>query len=188
LRLGVRVEAATVAEAREQAAQLQTAILNSVKDNGVESKDLQTSNFSIQPLYTADSSRAIRGYSVTNTLSLKVRKLADVSKIIDDATAAGSNNITVQGLTFGIDDPEEIKAEARKLAMDQAKQRAKETADNAGVSLGKPISISEGYSGGVYDTALPVAAGSATRADAPTPIESGSLDIVVNVQVVYHID
>jgi uncharacterized protein YggE len=189
VRLGVRVEAPTVEEAREQAAQLQTAILNSVKDNGVESKDLQTSNFSIQPLYTADPARAIRGYSVTNTLALKVRKLADVSKILDDATKAGSNNITVQGLTFGIDDPEEIKAEARKLAMEQAKKRAQETADNAGVDLGKPISISEGYSGGVYDAAVPMAAGAASRAaDTPSPIESGSLDIVVNVQVLYRID
>jgi uncharacterized protein YggE len=188
LRLGVRVEAGTVEEAREQAAQLQTAILGSVKDNGVESKDLQTSNFSIQPLYTADPARSIRGYSVTNTLALKVRKLADVSKIIDDATKAGSNNITVQGLSFGLDDPEQVKTEARKLAMDQAKDRAEQTAKNAGVSLGKPISISEGYSGGVYDSAIPMAAAPSTRADTPTPIESGSLDVVVNMQVVYRID
>jgi uncharacterized protein YggE len=72
--------------------------------------------------------------------------------------------------------------------MDQAKARAAQTAKNAGVSLGKPISISEGYSGGVYDAAAPVAGGPATRADIPTPIESGSLDVVVNVQVVYRID
>jgi uncharacterized protein YggE len=187
--LGVRVEAATVEDAREQAAQLQTAILGSVKDNSVDSKDLQTSNFQISPLYTADSSRAIRGYSVTNTLSLKVRKLSDLSKIIDDATKAGSNNITVQGITFGLDDPEGLKTEARKLAIEQAKQRAEDTAKEMGVSLGKPISISEGYSGGVYDSAVPMAAAPRTgAADTPTPIESGSLDVVMNVQIIYRID
>ncbi len=188
IRLGVRVEAGTVEEAREQAAQLQTAILNSIKDNGVESKDLQTSNFNIQPVYTTDA-RTIRAYGVSNTLSVKVRKLADLSKVVDDATKAGGSATTVQGLSFGIDDPEEIKTEARKLAMEQAKQRAEETAKNAGVDLGKPISISEGYSGGVYDAAFPTASGPSTRtADTPTPIESGSLDVVVNVQVVYRID
>lgn len=188
VRLGVRVEAATVEEAREQAAQLQTAILNSVKDNGVEAKDLQTSNFSIQPVYTTDS-RTIRAYSVSNTLSVKVRKLADLSKVVDDAAKAGGSAASVQGLSFGIDDPEEIKTEARKLAMEQAKQRAEETAKNAGVNLGKPISISEGYSGGIFDAAIPQASGPSTRtADTPTPIESGSLDVVVNVQVVYRID
>ncbi len=188
INLGVRVEAGTVEEAREQAAQLQTAILNSVKDNGVESKDLQTSNFSIQPVYTSDS-RTIRAYSVSNTLAVKVRKLADLSKVVDDATKAGGSSATVQGLSFGIDDLEKVKTEARKLAMEQAKRRAEETAKNAGVDLGKPISISEGYSGGAYDAAFPTASGPSTRtADTPTPIESGSLDVVVNVQVVYRIN
>ena len=162
IRLGVRVEAATVEEARERAAQLQTAVLDAVKGNGVESKDVQTSNFSIQPVYSGDPSRTIRAYAVTNTLALTVRKLGSLSKIIDDASRAGGTNTTVQGLSFGIDDPEELKAAARELAIEQAKQQAEDTARIAGVSLGKPISISEGYYGGKFDAGL-------TEASAPRP-------------------
>lgn len=189
IRLGVRVEAATVEEARERAAQLQTAVVDAVKSNGVESKDVQTSNFSIQPVYSGDPSRTIRAYAVTNTLSLKVRKLTSLSKVIDDATRAGSTNTTVQGLSFGIDDPEELKAAARELAIEQAKQRAEDTARVAGVNLGKPISISEGFYGGSFDAAIPQASAPRTgTADTPTPIESGELDVVVTVQMVYRID
>lgn len=189
IRLGVRVEAATVDAAREQAAQLQTAIIDSVKGNGIEAKDVQTANFNIQPVYSSDPSRTIRAYTVTNTLNITVKKLATISKVIDDATKAGSNSITVQGLSFGIDDPEELKAAARKLAIEQAKQRAEDTAKIAGVSVGKPISISEGYSGGSFDSAFPSAAAPRTgAADTPTPIETGELDVVITVQIVYRID
>ena len=151
VRLGVRVEAATVEEARDRAAQLQAAIIESVKANGVEANDAQTSNFNISPVYSGDPTRTIRAYQVTNTLAIEIKKLATVSKVIDDASRAGGNSVTVQGLQFGIEDPEKLREEARKLAMEQAKKRAEETARNAGVSLGKPISISEGSSGGVYD-------------------------------------
>ena len=189
IRLGVRVEAATVEEARERAAQLQTAVLDAVKGNGVDDDDVQTSNFSIQPVYSGDPTRSIRGYVVTNTLALTVRELSSLSKIIDDATRAGGTNTTVQGLSFGIDDPEELKAAARELAIEQAKKRAEDTARIAGVSLGKPISISEGFYGGSFDATIPQASAPRTgTADTPTPIESGELDVVVTVQIVYRID
>jgi uncharacterized protein YggE len=126
---------------------------------------------------------------VTNTLVLTVRELPSLSKIIDDATRAGGTNTTVQGLSFGIDDPEELKAAARELAIEQAKKRAEDTARIAGVSLGKPISISEGFYGGSFDAVAPQTAGPRTGvADTPTPIESGELDVVVTVQIVYRID
>ena len=188
IRLGVRVEAATVEEARERAAQLQTAVVDAVKGNGIENRDVQTSNFSIQPVYSGDPTRSIRAYAVTNTLSLKVRELTSLSKVIDDATRAGSTSTTVQGLSFGIDEPEQLKAAARELAIEQAKQRAEDTARVAGVSLGKPISISEGYHGGSFDGAAQASAPRTSTADTPTPIESGELDVVVTVQMVYRID
>lgn len=188
LRLGVRVEAPSVEEARDQAARLQSAIIDSVRANGVQARDTQTSNFSITPLYSGDSARSIRAYQVTNTLAIEIKQLATVSKVIDDATRAGGNNVTVQGLQFGIEDPEKLREEARKLAMDQAKKRAQETARNAGVDLGKPISISEGFSGGIYDQSGIAASIPAPRTgQVDTPIESGQLDVVVTVQVVYRI-
>jgi uncharacterized protein YggE len=188
VRLGVRVEAASVEEARNQAAELQQAIIDSVKANGISDDDAQTSNFNIQPVYGGDPNRTIRAYQVTNTLAIEIKKLATVSKVIDDAARAGGNSVTIQGLQFGIEDPERLREEARKLAMEQAKKRAEETARNAGVNLGKPISISEGFSGGVYDQVGIPAPRTGSGLASDTPIQSGRLDVIVNVQVVYRID
>src|SRR5690349_1327152 len=83
LQLGVQADATTVAAAREQAAQAAQAVTTSVKGNGVDDKDVRTSQFSIQPQY--DTSRAgqnvIRGYRVSNALTVKVHKIDSASKI-----------------------------------------------------------------------------------------------------------
>lgn len=185
--IGVQVEGATVEEAREQAAQAQTAVINAVKANGVNDRDVQTSNFNISPRYDfRTGSNQITGYSVTNTLSIKVRNLDNLSKIVDDATRAGGSNAIVNGLSFGIDDPEELRSQAREAALNQAKARAEDIARVTGVQLGKPLSIvEETYSPIVesFDAVRTMAA-----ADTPTPIESGSLDVVINVQVLYRIE
>src|SRR4051812_19471628 len=85
LQIGVQADAPTVAAAPEQAAGAATAVTNSVKANGVDDKDVRTSQFSIQPQY--DNSRAgqnvIRGYRVSNVLTVKVRKIDSAGKVID---------------------------------------------------------------------------------------------------------
>ncbi len=186
--LGVQVQSATVEEGRERAAQIQTAVINSIKDNGVADRDVQTSNFSIQPNYDFRSgTQQITGYMVTNTLTIKVRKLDQLSKTIDDASKAGGDSAVVQNLTFGIDDPEELRSQARELALIQAKARAEDIARVTGVSLGKPISIVEETQSGIaYDSFLGQRA--TVSADTPTPIETGELDVVINVSVLYRIE
>ena len=90
LDVGVAVERKTVAEAREEAASAMTALIASLKANNVAEKDIKTENFSIHPQYDyTDDGRILRGYIVNNTVRVKVRELATLSDVIDDAAAAG---------------------------------------------------------------------------------------------------
>lgn len=185
--LGVQAEAANVADARETAAQRAQAVIDSVKANGVADKDIQTTQFDIQPQYdfSPTGRGAVRSYQVTNVLSIKVRKIDTTGKVLDDATRAGGNNAVVRGISFTIDDPTKLREEARAKALAEAKTKADQLARDAGVKLGKPVSITEG--GGPVP--LPASALVAPRTgDTSTPIQTGELQVNITVTVRYEID
>jgi uncharacterized protein YggE len=187
LELGSNVEAQTVAAAREAAATAMQGVLNSLKSNGVEERNIQTSQFSVQPQYDfANQTRTLRGYRVQNVVTAKITRIDTAGKIIDDAAAAGGNAVIVQSIRFAIGDPTELQQTARELAVKQAAQRADELARHSGVSRGRLISMSE-----TYQTVVPqnVAVVAAPRTgDISTPVQAGELEVVVNVTLLYAID
>jgi uncharacterized protein YggE len=185
--LGVQAQATTVAEARETSASTAQAVIDSVKKNGVADKDIVTTQFTIQPQYDfrSNGGQTIRGYQVTNVISIKVRKIDTAGKVLDDATAAGGNNTLVQGISFTIDDPSKLQEAARADALKDAQDKAEQLAKNAGVKLGKPMAISESTG----STPIPYAAETArAAADTVTPIQTGDLQVTISVQVLYAIE
>jgi uncharacterized protein YggE len=186
--LGVQAQAEDVATAREEAAATAQALIDSVKANGVAERDIQTTQFEIQPQYDFSQGRSptIIGYEVTNVLTIRVRKIDSTSKILDDATAAGGNSTVVRSVSFTIDDPTELRAEARSLALKEARAKAEQLANDAGVSLGDVLSISENIGFSPQPAALDAIA--APRTGAATPIETGELQVSVTVSVRYDID
>ena len=190
LQLGVQTEARTVADAREQAASAAQAVVDAIKKDGVDDKDIRTTQFSVQPQYDSSVSGrppALRAYRVSNTLSVKVRKLDNASRIIDDTAAAGGNSTVIQSIAFSIEDPTALQAQARADAMKQAQARADQLAKLGGISIGKAISISEG-SAPTPILAAPAALSVARTGDTSTPIESGQLEVTVTVNVLYKIE
>ncbi|HEY7269150.1 MAG TPA: SIMPL domain-containing protein [Dehalococcoidia bacterium] len=187
--LGVQAQAADVASARETAASTAQAVVDSLKKNGVADKDIQTTQFNISPQYDfrPNGGQTIRGYQVTNVLTVKVRKLDTTSKVLDDATAAGGNNTLVQGITFTIDDPSKLRESARASALDDAKAKANQLATNAGVKLGKPMAISE-TNNFVPSPANALAAPRTGAADTSTPVQTGELQVDITVTVLYAIE
>jgi uncharacterized protein len=188
LQLGANVENSTVAAAREAAATAMQGVLNSLKANGVEERNIQTSQFSIQPQYDfAGGARTLRGYRVVNVVTAKITRIDTVNKAIDDAAAAGGNAVTVQSISFAIDDPTKLQAEAREKAVQQARGRAEQLARDAGVQLRNPISINEGSQQVVTQISAPRAVAPATG-DSSTPIQPGELEVIVNVSILYGIE
>jgi hypothetical protein len=186
LQLGVDVEMRTVDAARDSAARSMQGVIDSLKANGVAEKDIQTVQFSVSPQYDFNQGRQmLRGYRVSNLVTAKLRKIDVAGKAIDDASNAGGNNVVVRSVSFTIDDPTKLQQEARQKAMDLAKDRAEQLARPSGAKVGHVMSISEG----VAPPPVPQApAISAPRTAADTPIQTGELEIVVTVNVVYTIE
>ena len=189
LSIGVSVERDSVRQARTEAAEAMTGVIDSLKGNGLLDEDIQTQHFSIYQRFDyVRGQREFRGYNVTNTVSAKIRDLEDVGNVIDDAAEAGGDLVEINSIEFSIDDTTKLKMEARVAAMQDAHAKAQTLATEGGVTLGKPISISE--SGDFY-VPRPASLEFAFADDAAaveTPIQSGQLQVTVTVNVVYEIE
>ncbi len=187
LSVGVSSLADTARAAREDAATRVTDLIASLKDNGIADEDFHTSQFSIDPEidYRTNGDQVIRGYRVTSMLAVKVRELDRVGEVIDDAVEAVGDPIRVSGVTFSIEDMAALQGEARAMAVADAKAKAEELAGLTGVTLGKPLAISESSVGGQPPVFFDLRA--AQSADVETPISPGQLEITVTVQITYAI-
>lgn len=187
LSLGVSTLADSARQARDDAAARMTDLIASLKDNGIVEDDFHTSQFSIEPEidHRPDGEQVIRGYRVSSVLAVKVRDLDRVGEVIDDAVEAVGDAVRVQGVSFSLDEPAALESEARARAMADARAKAEQLAELAGVTLGKPTAISESTAGGPPPIFRDFAA---AEADVQTtPISPGQLEITVTVQVNYAI-
>lgn len=189
LTLSVEVQAKTAEDARNQAAIAMEALIKAVKTEDVDDKDIQTRSVSLYPNYSSDSANKIIGYQLSNQVAVCIRDINKVSDVIDAAVSAGSNSARVQGINFGIDNPEKALAEAREKAYANAKVKAQQYAKLAGVTLGTPLHISEGS-----DTSpVPMPYGemrmmkAAAAEGASTPVQAGEQEVSVTVDVVFGI-
>ena len=190
LNLGVSVEKKTVAAAREAAAVAMTAVIDALKASGIAENDIQTERFSIYPQYDyTENGRVLRGYSVNNTVSAKVRELETLSGVIDAAAEAGGDIVVVNAIQFMIEDTTPLQTQARGLAVKDAEAKAQTLADASGVTLGKPVTITETSHAASPPIAFArEAAFAEDSALSSTPIEAGELTVTVNITIVYEIE
>lgn len=186
--LGVEVTEPTVAEARERAAIAMDAVRASLRDNGVEDADIRTVFFGIFPQqsFPEDGPPRVEGYVVTNQIEIKVRDIDNASTVLDGAIDAGGDDVRASGINFTIDDPEQYFAEARELAVADARARAQALADLADIDLGDVISVSESSGGGAVP--FPANTGFGGAFDEATSISPGESEIVLSVFVLYGIN
>jgi len=188
LSLGVEVQAATVAIAQAQAAVDMDSVVNSLKANGVLEEDIKTQAYNIYPVSRwIDNREVLIGYRVTNTVTVKIRDIADAGIIIDEAVRVAGDSIRINSIGFTVDEPETYYQEARQKAMEDAEAKAAQLANLGDVTLGKPTYIGEGsfYIPVRYDNGLKEAADAGTIP--PTSISPGEMVISLTVQVVYDI-
>jgi len=190
LGLGVSAKAATVKAANSQVQEAMSDLLDSLEDNGVQEKDIQTSQFSIYPEYDyRNDEQILTGYRVSHMVQAKVRDIDKVGEVIDDAVKAGGDLLQVQSISFTIDDTTALRSEAREEAMTDAQAKADELATLAGVSLGNPTYITESISTPYYPQPyLDRGIGLAMEEASVTEISAGELEVVVNVYITYAIE
>jgi uncharacterized protein YggE len=184
LRLGVSTTRPTVEAARAAAAATMTAIMAALDGAGVARRDVQTSLLSVQPQYDYRDGRppTLTGYQLADLVAVTVRDVGRVADVIDGALRAGATSL--EGLSFRVADASAPEREARLAAMSAARQRADDLARAAGLTIAGVEDIVED---GADRPPMPFAKGErmALAADVATPVEAGSLEVVVRVSVTY---
>lgn len=188
--LGVMAQGSSAKGVEDESSKKINQIIEFIKQQGIDKKDIATSQFSIYPTYDyKDGTNKVSGYQANQTVTVKVRGIEksteNVGKILDGATANGANEIS--GVYFTFDDADDLRQQARKQAIAKAKEKASELALEAGLRLGKVVSISESSSGYpmpmMYDKAMSAEA----RGGGAPQIEQGSQDITETITVVFEI-
>ncbi len=193
LSLGVVSEDRAARQALVANTRAMTALVEAMKKVGVEPKDLQTAGFNVNPKYSRpprpsqnepQQAPQIVGYSVRNTLTVRIRDLGSAGEILDQAVSLGSNAIS--GLTFTVAEPKPLRNAARQAAMADALEKAKLYADAAGVTLGAIQTITE--SNGIRPQPPMMMAQAEVAFDSAVPIEAGELTYRAQVSVVWEIE
>lgn len=184
---GVQAQGPSVKVTQEQLNKSINAVSDAVKNVGVDAKDIQTSNYNVNPMYDFRSaSQKITGYQASSNFTIKVRDIEKANAVIDAATAAGANQ--VGGISFDVDDKTKVQNEAREKAVADARRKATDAARIAGFKLGRVINYSESF-GGEPRPILMMAkeAGGALDQANPTQVEPGTNEIVVTVALSFEI-
>ncbi|QQG37972.1 MAG: SIMPL domain-containing protein [Candidatus Kaiserbacteria bacterium] len=194
----VRERAKEVASAQDTATEKINAIINYLKGAGVEEKDIKTADYSVYPQYEYETAvcrdgycppgrQILNGYEVSQTLTVKVR---DTDLAGDLLTGVGSRGASeVSGLSFTTEDEDALQAQARQMAIDDAREKAEALAGQLGVRLVRIVGFSEN---GSYPIPYAYARGGlamdaeSTKASAPM-LPTGENKIVSNVNVTYEI-
>lgn len=189
MNVGVLSTGKTVAETQKQNTDKMNAITSAIKGFGVKDDDIQTSNYNIYPQYDwTDGKQILRGYQVSQNLSIKIRDLEKIGDILAKAGELGSNQIG--GISFEVDDTVALQKQARDKAIVDAKEKAQALAKSLGMQLGKVVSFSE--DSGSYPTPMyynsyeKVSMDSAGSAPAPD-VQSGSLDVSKSVSITFEL-
>lgn len=150
----VRAEGEDAVSAQDKSAESMNSILGYLKEQGVADEDIKTTDYNLSPNYRYEErvcmansycppgERVIDGYQVSQSVSVKVRETDRAGEFIGGVGERGATNIS--SLFFTTDDDEALKAEARKLAIEDAKAKAEKLAEDLGVKIIRISNFSEG--------------------------------------------
>lgn len=194
---GIITSAARIGDAQRENTINSNAVINFIKKKGVEDKDIKTIGYHISPQYQYFDTPVclaypcpprkppvIVSYEVRHNIEIKVRDLGKVDELLEGVVENGANE--VGSIRFSVDDEEKAKAEARKIAIENAKAKAKVLASDLGVRLDRIISFSESGGGFPIFAQTFEAKGGFGGDVEPTPrVEPGEQEIKSVVTITY---
>lgn len=182
--MGVSTNDASAQNAMNRNAQEATALINTLKSKGVADKDIQTSDLSVNPNF--DDKGHITGYIVSNTVTVTMHDLSNAGSIIDAAAAAVGNDVRLENVSLSISNTSPLLATARANAVKDALAQGQQLAGAAGVKLGAIRTIDDTGNESTPQTFYGKAASGALAA-VPTPVQPGSQQLSVSVNVQFEI-
>jgi len=183
---GVTNRADTAREALDANNAAMERLIKALSKADIDKRDIRTSGFKVSPHYEyikTTRQRRLAGYQATNQVTVTVRDLKRIGRVIDDVVTAGSNQ--VRGIQFRVSEPDRLLDQARKKAFADAKRRAELYADAADVDLGKVLHIQER---GARVPQPRMLATSAMKEARDVPVSPGTQELSVNVSVRFELD
>ncbi len=196
----VRDDADTVATAQDEATKKINAIMEYLRDEGVEESDIKTINYSVNPKYEytqaactnfscPPSNQVLVGFEVWQTLEVKV---VDPKKAGELLTGVGNEGASeVSGLSFTIEDEDSLRDEAREMAIAEASEKAETLAQQLGVNIVRVVGFYEDSNGNPMPyyakggIAMDMAQEASVRSAPELP--AGESKIISNVSLTYEI-
>ncbi|MFZ5965088.1 SIMPL domain-containing protein [Thalassococcus sp. BH17M4-6] len=185
--LGVTAQAADAADAMAQTSEITDTILARLESFDIAARDIQTSDLSLNPLWSNRSSPSpdgpqIDGFEASNRVTVRVRALDRLGEVLGAVLEDGANRLG--GLEFGLQYPEPLIDQARKAAVADAMARAKTYAEAAGLKRGAVLSMSEGGS----VTPRPEMAMSMRDAAVSVPTAQGETSMTASVNMIFALE
>jgi uncharacterized protein YggE len=185
--IGVQTRGADPGQAVSDNSARMEALIAAIRGLGIAEQDLQTTNFSVyvQQDYDPQTGRPSEtiSYVVDNTLNVTVRDTSKLGDVLSGAVEAGAN--AIHGVSFGVADPAALEAQAREKAVADARARAEQLAQAAGVTLDSVLTLSESISGG---QPIPYARDMAQAAvGGAVPVQTGQIQVNLQVNITYTI-
>jgi uncharacterized protein len=177
---GVVSEADTAREALSRNSATMAKVIEGLKALGISAQDIRTTAVNVEPRYRSakDQAPAIVGYQVVNQVRITARDLKRLGEVLDQIVSLGVNQ--VGGIAFEVSKAEELRDEARKVAMANALRRARLYASSAGAEIGPVVTISEDAP---PPGPRPMARTSLAAGD--VPIEPGTQRLEVKIHVTW---
>jgi uncharacterized protein YggE len=185
--VGVQTRNTDPGQAMEQNTERMEAVIAAVRALGIAANDIQTTNFSIYAQQDYDPAtgqpRETITYVVENSINITVRDVAKLGDVLSGAVEAGANSI--YGVSFSVADPDALEAQAREQAFADARARADQLAELAGVSIDTVLNVSETLGSvpqpiyGARDMAVGMGGAAAV------PVQTGQIQVNLSVNVTY---
>ncbi|MCS7116188.1 MAG: SIMPL domain-containing protein [Nitrososphaerales archaeon] len=180
--IGVDTQASTAQEALRMNSEIMNRVIINLRQLGVEDREIKTTQLSLQPqyIYPQNKEPILIGYKVSNTITITTQLLERAGLIIDRAITSGANRLGNIYFTISDDKQRELKNEAIRMAIEDAKRKAEIIANASNVKIigVKSIIISD-------TTYHPIMTKDFQVATSIPTILPGESQITVNVQVVY---
>jgi uncharacterized protein YggE len=180
--LGVQIKAPTATEALETAGAKAQSVVDVLTAAGVGKTDIRTTSVYVSPNYNPGGTP--NGYWANNSVQATIHDVSKVGPVLDAATRAVGDGVTLGGVSFSIDDTGPLYTQARQKAVAEARTRAGQLAAAANASVGPVVSITESTQSTPPPFIYGASASAATTAPGPV-VEPGQQNLQLTVQVVF---
>ncbi len=194
--VGVTKTAATVEQAQKEVNIVADKLISDIKKLGIQDKDIKTTNYSVNPNYGSGgpeplmmpqtgASERITGYTVTQSIEVKVKPLDKTNSVVDTATKDGANLVGGIYFTFSDNVLKDLEKKATEKAVRQAKEKAQVLANASGIRLGKIVNVVSSTNQPYFARDMALSSEKAVNPTQPTNITPGESKVTIGVTIYY---